>query len=183
VNKRGFTLIEIVVAILLIGIMGAVLVPYLGGSKEKADMRVFVAKINQLLQGAWRNALETRQIQRVYVDFDANTITLGELKSKGATQKEDVYVAVKNLLTDATIAIPDGCTFVNFYIEGKDEMARSGGKRKDAWFFIMPDGIAQSVVINLKLQNEDERAGIELAGLVLNPFSAQFEYFDEWQKP
>lgn len=183
-NKRGFTLIEIVVAILLIGIMGTVLVPYLGGSKEKADMRTFVAKINQLLQGAWRNTLETRQIQRIYVDFEANTISLSELKSKGATQREDVWIAVRDLLTDATIAIPEGCTFVNFYIEGKDQVAMyTGGKMKDAYFYIMPDGLAQSVVINLKLQNEDERAGIEIAGLVLNPFSAQFEYFDEWQKP
>lgn len=180
--KHGFTFIELVVVLLIIGIMGTVLVPYLGGGKQKADMRSFVSQFNELLQGAWRNALQTRHIQKVKVDFKNNVITLTERVEKGATQRDDVFIAVKGLVTPTTITIPDGCTFVNFYIEGKDEMARET-RSEDAWFFIMPDGIAQLVVINLKLQVDDQRAGIEIAGLVLNPFTAQFEYYDEWQKP
>jgi hypothetical protein len=73
----------------------------------------------------------------------------------------------------------------NFYVEGKDLAGTisSSSKAGESWFFVS-DGICQTVIINY-LDNNQEKSGrnkLQL-GLVLNPFSAQFEVFDEFKKP
>ncbi len=61
---------------------------------------------------------------------------------------------------------------------------RATSKRENAWFFIAPDGTTQPVVINIKNVSEDQaQAQTPTFGMVLNPFSAQFEYYDTAQQP
>jgi hypothetical protein len=56
-------------------------------------------------------------------------------------------------------------------------------KTEEMWFYVIPGGMAQDVIINFidtkDLYNNAPRS----VGLVLNPFSAQFKIYDTFQKP
>ncbi len=179
VRKSGFTLIELVIVLVIMGLVMAIIVPTFYGRRERSHIGAFVTQLNSLVQGAWRNALTTHQLQRITFNFVDDKIVLMQAAGKNATGDKDEFKPVRGLLTPTEVAVPEHYSFANFYIEGRDEMAL--GKRKDAYFFIMPDGTAQQVVINIKVQGEDVEA--RRVGLVLNPFTAQFEWHDEFEKP
>ena len=178
-RARGFTLLELVIAIAIVAILGVVLVPTFRGEREKLETKEFVAKLNTLMQAAWQQALSSQKVQRVFFDFNKKSIALSEQSDKD----EKNFVLVRGPYITTEIAIPANYYFRNFYIQGTDEMGR-GGKRKDSWFFLMPSGVAQDVIINIMNQDEDMSEGdAQKFGLVLNPFSAQFGYYDSYQKP
>jgi len=179
IKQKCFTLIELVVALALIGILLTVLVPTFRGRKERLQVKEFVAKLNNLMQAAWQQALVTQKVQQVKFNFTNKTIDLAEQKSKKNLKD---FVPVSDTYFDTTMTIPDTYFFRNFYISGKDEMGF--GKKKDAWFFVVPSGLSQPVVINIVNQDEEVKEGeAEKFGLVLNPFSAQFDYYDSFQRP
>ena len=85
-----------------------------------------------------------------------------------------------------TVAIPASFSFKQFFVEGYDEIGKYGvGKKLESlWFFIVPDGLSQSVIINIV--NKKEKGTAERfrpIGLVLNPFMVQFKAYDTFQKP
>ena len=61
-------------------------------------------------------------------------------------------------------------------------MAREGRQTTELWFFIVPEGLAQDVVINLLDMRDKDRGKAKQVGLVLNPFAAQFKSYDSFQK-
>jgi hypothetical protein len=96
---------------------------------------------------------------------------------------EPIFEPVKGLSISRSLAIPKQLEFQQFFIEGFDEMARSSGRMTgQMWFFIVPDGLAQDVIINM-IDTQDRVQGKPATiGLVLNPFSAHFEVHDSFQK-
>lgn len=153
-------------------------VPRFGNKTDKAHEKLFVAQVNRLMQTAWQQAIISGQIQKVLLDFGASTINL-EQQVVIKNQKTDTFAPLKDVPGDTSMDIPPELSFVNVYIGGKDEMKK--GNRKTAWFFVLPDGTTQPVVMNLRLAND-----VEIAppfGMVLNPFNAQFDYYDTPQQP
>jgi prepilin-type N-terminal cleavage/methylation domain-containing protein len=174
---KGFSLLEIVVAILLIGIMAALVVPRLSRRGTKPEDE-FTNGLSVLTQVASTNALLTGKLHRLLFDFKRALVELQqEREEKGAQEKKFEPVKVDYLKT--TIPWPDALELGNFYIGGKDEVGRGMGvSTPQVWFFVSPDGLAQDVVINL--QNRETHAQ---RGLVINPFTAQFTVHHEFQKP
>jgi len=176
-NSYGFTLLELIVVIAIIGILAVTVAPLFRGRESQLRTKEFVAKLNALMQVSWQQALVSQKVQRVYFDFRNKKILLEEQKD---IEGKD-FVPIKSEFLDTQMEIPSTYFFKNFYIEGKDEMLR---KVRAAYFYIVPSGLAQTVIINIIDQGEElkERES-EKFGLVLNPFSAQFEYYDTFQKP
>ena len=181
VKKNGFTLLEIIIAIAIIAILGVVLVPNLRGPQERLKTKTFVAKLNSLMQAAWQQALTSQKLQMIYFDFTNKKIELREKKDLTKPDKPQYFTAITGQYLDTQMTIPPRYFFRNFYIEGKDELQR---KAKDAWFFIVPSGLAQAVIINIVDEGEeDSEQETEKFGLVLNPFNVQFDYYDKFQQP
>ncbi|HVW99328.1 MAG TPA: prepilin-type N-terminal cleavage/methylation domain-containing protein [Candidatus Babeliaceae bacterium] len=174
---KGFTLLEIVIAILLIGIMSALIVPRITrrGTKPEDEL---VTNLSALTQVAATNALMTGKLHRILFDFKRSLLELQqEREEKGAQEKKFDPVKIDYLKT--AINWPDVLELRNFYINGKDEMTQGAGiSTPQVWFFISPDGLAQDAVINI--ENRQTHAQ---RGLVINPFTAQFTVHDEFQKP
>ena len=65
-------------------------------------------------------------------------------------------------------------------------MAAGGLSRKteNIWFFVMPDGVCQEVIVNIvdQPENQSEKEGKQFS-VVLNPFTAQCVMYDTFQKP
>lgn len=177
----GFTLIELVVVIAIIAIFSVVLIPTFRGRKELLTNKEFVAKLNGLMQTAWQRALITQKLQQIKFNFVKKTIEIEE-ELENKKEEKSKFVPVRGEYLDAEITIPATYVFRNFYINDKDEMRL--GKRETAYFFIVPSGLSQPVIINIVNQDEKIKENeAQKFGLVLNPFSAQFDYYDSFQKP
>ncbi|MFC1843129.1 type II secretion system protein [Candidatus Dependentiae bacterium] len=184
IRKSGFSLLELLVAIAILGLLATIVVPMIRRSRPQEVREKFINNLNKLTSFAWQNAIKTQKVYKVNFNFGKKEIFLSVESEKdkyGAMQ----YLPVKRAYIKTKMTIPAQLELKNFYVEKKDlagEIGKSGSKSGDAWFFIT-DGVSQTVVINF-FDNQDriDRAKRPVS-LVLNPFSAQFEVYDEFKKP
>lgn len=102
-NKKGFTLVELIVVLVILAILAALLVPALTGYIDKAKQKQIIAETRQAVMAA-QTLLDEKYATKVAgtaptvaengdVKF-ANVLALAELKDKGAIS--DVQVMSKD---------------------------------------------------------------------------------------
>jgi general secretion pathway protein H len=68
VNQRGFTLLELVVVLLIMGLAAGLAAPAIGRSTDALRVRAEVAGFSAVLRHAREQAISTRRTHRVVVD-------------------------------------------------------------------------------------------------------------------
>lgn len=184
-NKSAFTLLEILFVITIIAIVSAVVIPNIGSFLPRYEREKAVSRLNALAQLGWQRAISTRKIHKIQFDINAHTVSL--LEDTGQPDKQDaaIFAPVKSSYLASSFEWPHRLDIKQFFIEGFDEMARFVGRKKTAqiWFFIIPDGLTQNAIINITDTQDVQNGSARQIGLVLNPFNAQFETYDIFQKP
>lgn len=181
-NKSGFTLIEIMVAIIIIALVAAITIPNLRRSKEKEERDKFVLELNGLTSFAIQNAAKTRKRHEVHLWFGKKEIVLNIAGEKDKYGKLN-YIPVTRAYIKTKIKIPEQLELVNFYQDGVDLSRKvSSLKTGDAWFYIS-DNVSQAVILNFYDTKDKVGNKKREFGLVLNPFSAKFESYNEFKKP
>lgn len=180
-RNQGFTLIEIVVAIAIIGLMATIVVPNLFGPTASKERKNFVAKVNGLLFLGWQQALITHKIHKATFNINQKKVFLEVVESMDSANKPKTS-PVKIDYQATSIEWPEQFEIKNFFIEGFDEKTRGTGQNV-FFFYIMPDGLSQDVIINL-FDTKDilPNGSARPVGLVLNPFSVQLKEYDTFQK-
>jgi len=183
-NRKGFSLLELLIVIAIIGVLGVVLMPNIQRSTPRYEREAFIARFNALLQYAWQHALVTHTTQQITVDIAKKTITLLQESDEKDRSGAMVFKPIENPVQDTMCPLPDQINIKQFFIEGFDMMAKfSRAKAATVWFYIIPEGMTQDVVVNL-VDTKDMHDNKPLhVGLVLNPFTAQFKIYDTFQKP
>ena len=174
-NNGGFSLLELIVVITIIAILAVAVMPLFKGRETRLQAKEFVAKLNLLMQTSWQQALVSGNVQKVHFNFKKKIVELFEIK-------DGSDVRLKGDIVETEMAIPEAYFFRSFYIDGKDEIALHS-KAATVYFFIASSGVTQAVIINVIDQGNSQESVPLKFGLVLNPFSAQFEYYDTFQKP
>ncbi len=181
--KPGLSLIEILIAIAIVGAMMAAIVPFLGQKKPGAERDAFAARLNSIMHYAWQQALITNKVQRIVFSFKPRTVHIERDETPGNREllaQNLVFKKISGSLAEATW--PRDLEIKQFFIEGYDEMKRFGGKEPDtSFFYLVPDGMTQQVTINGIVKSEKVRGRPREFGLVLNPYSAQFKAYDVYQ--
>lgn len=180
-DKQGFSLIELIVVIALIGIMATIAVSSYKALFPSSERKKFISQLNQLTSFAWKNAQITQRIHTIFFDIKNGKVRVQIDSGKRASGNKIVSQDIKRNYFSTSITIPRNIQIKNFIIEGFDEASK--GKLETVYFYIMPNGLAQQVTINF-IDTKDKVGGgrARQIGLVLNPFTAQFKEYDTFQK-
>lgn len=184
ISKHGFTLLELLITIAIIGLMAAVIAPNLGKKKAGQERKEFLARLSSLTQLAWQNALIQNKLHKVIFDFKKKTVSLEQASAQKDPKGQPKFEPLKVAHVPTSISWPEYLQIKNFFIEGFDEATRFAGRDTgETWFFVVPDGMTQRVTINVTDTNDRDNSGRpKKIGLVLNPFNAQFTAHDEFKK-
>lgn len=109
-NKKGFTLIEIIAVITILGIIALITVPVVNNSLKNAKEKMLEEQKTRIVDAAKEYALDSNRILNITSDRDFNQlITLNQLK--GAN-----YLEQKDIINPVTDDIMKGCIFVKFTV-------------------------------------------------------------------
>lgn len=179
--KSGFTLLELMIVIALIGMIAAVMIPNFRGRTPTYERNTALAKLNGLVRFAWQNALTENKMHRVAFKIPGDVslqIATGEYKLD-----EPVFIPLERDYADTTLEWPEQLEIKQFLIDQKDAMKELSSSKGTIWFVVMPDGLAQNVVINFIDAKDILPDGTpKKFGLVLNPFTSQFKLYGSFQK-
>jgi type II secretion system protein H len=174
-KQIGFSLIEILVVIMIIGVMATIVVPNLLQQAPGYKRKQFVTELNALMAITWEHALSTNQLHRVLFDFDTRTIKI-EVETKQDEKGKTTFQNVSGVYRKTTYTWDKNLEIREFIVEGLKESK----KIDKIWIFVTPEGLGQDVIINIVDVGEQKEVPL---GLVLNPFIVQFKVYDTFQKP
>lgn len=120
-NKKGFTLVEVIVVLVILAILAAILVPSLTGYIDKANQRAIVAETRACVMAAQTIASEKyATTTKTWAEDDTTAAkTLAEVTGT----IDEVKLNEKNQVTDLTYTSGGHtCTYTKTDTGGKYEM-------------------------------------------------------------
>jgi len=162
--------------------MGSVLVPNLARITPGYERRAFITKLNNLLLFSWRNALITQRVHRLLFDINKHIVRVQAQKEEEG--KDPSFYDVQTEYVQTHFQWPESITIKQLFVGKEEQLQRPGIKTEEVWFFVVPNGMAQEVIINtLDTKDLDVQGKERQIGLVINPFTVQMSTHDTFQKP
>jgi len=181
-NKSGFSLIELIVVIALMGLMATIAISSNRSLFPGADRKKFLAQLERLTSFAWHDAQATGKIHTIFFDIRNSQVRVQIDSGQRDSSGKIISQPIKRAYLNTSTPIPKNIQIKQFIIEGLDESGK-GGKVETAYFYLMPNGLTQQVTINLLDVKDKVGSGrARQIGLVLNPFTARFKEYDTFQK-
>lgn len=183
-NNPGFSLIELVFVMAILGLLASVAIPNLFKRRPLYEQKAFVTSLNALMAEAWQRGLVTQKIQKVVFDIPERKVFLEQETNETDGQGGRVFAPVVVEYAPKAPSWPPSFEIQQFFVQGADELSSSTRTTNSVWFFILPGGLAQEIIVNMvdTKHQTDHDEGRKI-GLVLNPFTAQFKTYDEFQSP
>ena len=181
-NRPGVTFIEIIVVMTLMALLASVAIPYFGKRKPMQERRVFVSKVNALLDEVLMLALTTEKVHKINFNFKNRIITAGQ--DTGHTDRTNKPVFGPVVLTESSeISWPATFEIKHFFVQGIDGCNVAGRTTDDVWFFILPDGQSQDMTMQFidTATADHDSEGVPVS-IVLNPFTVQCKAYEAEQE-
>lgn len=182
-SQLGFSFIELIVVIALIGLLGAFVVPNLFRTKQGAQRKEFLASFEALLKDAVLRSIVESCVHQIFIDIDHELIqTRIYDKNSIETNQHKKFVRLQDPGYVTEIKFPKRFVFKDFFINGIQELA-PGAVTLDIMFYVMPDGTSQAIIANLIDQDDDGVTPDVNFSFVINPFYARMSVHDAFQTP
>lgn len=183
-NRPGFSLTELVFAMAIVGLMVAIAIPNLFKRKPLYEQKAFVTSLNAFMAEAWQRGLTTQKIQKIVFDIPQRRVLLEQETNQQDPQGGVQFAPVVVQYAPAAPSWPEAFEIQQFFVQGADELSSSTRTTNAVWFFVLPGGLAQEVIINMvDTTSQTDLDEGKKVGLVLNPFTVQFKTYDEFQSP
>jgi len=179
-KKSGISFIEILVVLLLISIMTSFVIPRMFTNRAGMTKKRFFSDFSTLIADTVFQSIITKKVHQIFFDFDHHQVIVKQHNPKiDEKKKEAQFEAVPKNIFNSKIVFPEEFKVRNFFIEKNDEI-KAGSKTNNAWFYIMPDGTSQPVIINIDDDSDGQEAKFSIS---INPFYSQATLHDTFQKP
>ncbi len=179
-KQAGISFIEILVVLMLMSLALSFTIPRFVNSQKNSTKKHFYQNFSQLISETMHQAILTNKIHQVFFDNNHHKIMIKIFDEKSENQnKHQRFKLIEKDLFKSIIDIPENFIIQNFFINGDDEV-KSGAALNEAWFYIMPDGTSQNILINII--NQDDPHDNKFS-ITINPFYSQVSIHDTFQKP
>ena len=181
--QPGFSLLELMIVLALIGLLGAFVVPNLFRTKHGAERKEFLTSFETLLKDAVLRSIVENETHQIYIDIVHELIQTriyDETSIEANQHKQFTRVQDNQYLTE--IKFSKQFKFQNFFINGVEELV-AGTAALDILFYIMPDGTSQAIIANVIDQDEDGSVSDVNFSFVINPFYARMSVYETFQAP
>ena len=148
-GSGGFTLIELTMVILVIGIVGALVLPRFGGLLDRQQMRRTVNVVRGMVRQLHAKAALTKRVYRLTFDLDEQQLNVCYLESLPATGSEADTCTAESAREMRGYAMPDAVRLVDV-ISPEGEKVREG----TAMTHFHPTGLAEPSVVHLQTPDE-----------------------------
>lgn len=179
INRRrcgalGFTLMELMVVVVMIGIMTALIIPEMKGTYEDALLRSTGRKLVSVIRLANSRAITRSQIQRVRIDSREGRVSIEGGSAKGQANNANNELPGGDGKLDSRITVEikqagDGPSESSDAVPGFVSGDDLGKRSQEQTITLYPDGTAEAVEIVLR-----DREGFRL-GLRINPITARVQ--------
>jgi type II secretion system protein H len=115
-KRRGFTLIELIVILVILGLSAAVVYPRIGAGLQGAKIRAGLRDASDLLRYARAQSIMTREQWRVQVDGKGGVLDL-----LGTTQDDESDILTKS------VVLPEGLSILSV----RTELSTNRASRKE----------------------------------------------------
>ena len=184
--KSGFSFFEIIIAVALMAVALTIVIPNTMGRRVVQERTGFVAELNAVMNEVWLRGLQQGKIHKINFNLEKRVITVAEQTDKFDVDKKIVFDPIKLHFASNSYVWPESFDVQQLYVQRVDEIAAGGALRKteDIWFFMMPDGMCQEVIINISDNpSSAPEKDAKYFSVVINPFTAQCVMYDTFQKP
>lgn len=163
----------------LIGIMATFGMRMIRNLRPAFKQEQFVDNIRTLLAIAWQRSVTTGKVHRIYFNLTKRVMVV-EMQTNDPLDDKEVFAPVTRAYDEAQFSWPATIAFKEFYIQGTDRLHKTGYKTESIWFYVVPDGMVQEVIMNIEETIDENQVPLSM---VINPFTAQLTTYDMFQKP
>lgn len=155
-NKRaGFTLIELVVVLIVVGISLGLVLPQVGGFLYRDDMKTCVRKLARTIDHARSRAIVTGTIWAVIFDFTGNAFWAAPVQYERTS--EDAEPVLKYGAPEEKNTLPDEVHFTTIQVWDQEPMDHD-----QAVIRILPRGLTEPALITLEDKAQERKVSLQL---------------------
>jgi len=163
-NNRGFTLVELVVVMLVLGIVAAITMPRVGGMLDRQNMRRTINVVRGTARYLQARAALTKRTYRLTLDLDKQTMSACYLTEESCQKERN------RVLRD--YAFPP-----SVYVLDIMNLAGEKIEEGEVGTHFYPSGDAEPSVIHLS------GSGTERMTLVIEPLTGRLKVLDGYVAP